>query len=270
MKTVNDDIIIYIADVLKEKSESLARIRTGLRISALFLVTIASVNSFRYYEYAMALFAEIIGGYIAARSKRFWAWHRRLRALALTANSYGCTVSIGEILLADVIATCELDKLFALPPRPSTNLYYSSHAAPGPKRLIENVRESAFYTNRLLREFSYSIVWAPFTVGLIAIVVVFLLPYIGIESPLTLALLVALTALSLLDSLQDHAESRFYSRNIAAVHDECTRCLEDPNPSIEKATSLFSDYVTISQAAPAVPTKLYAARRDGLKYIRHG
>ena len=147
--------------------------------------------------------------------------------------------------------------------------YYASNAPPGPRRLIEIIEESSFWTADLAESMANFLDGAIF----VAIFLLFIASYAALETGRTASfsdaagkiLLVVATVCFAGDTTQ--LKSKYHELAEAAKHitDQCTVVKSKPaSELLREAMILTDEYNCALASAPIIPEIMYSLRRDRL------
>lgn len=188
----------------------------------------------------------------------------RLRRLAMLQDGIGRPVPAVEaaVIAAHLCLTSEQQI-----PQP----YYSSHEPKGPRRLVDNVAECAFFTGNI-SQFAWRL-FAALSMGATAILVTSLLLLIIFAVNGSLIALVAKTVLVGITfwMTEDVIQIARGYRNVASTCDRilhtCSQLLDQSDISPEDAFFTLSEYDTAVSNAPPLPSRLYRSRAARLSEI---
>lgn len=144
---------------------------------------------------------------------------------------------------------------------PAGNQYYYSKAVPGPQRLLENLRESSFWTNCLAKT-SSDILLCVF----ILIISTAVICTVAVAASIKDVAEINSFATAVIPFMAFWASSDFLNLKIKfdklsltadKVHQRCDELLNSSNISKEEALLLLSDYNCSMVSAPPIPEFVY-------------
>lgn len=142
--------------------------------------------------------------------------------------------------------------------------YYATTASRGPKRLVELLQESAFWSKHLYKAAWKRGVWLWSAVlGIVVITLIFGMPFLSSNLALNFARTAALF-LSFV-SATDGLTRAFEWRRAATLAEAVDRRLEHiTGDDQEPLLAIFADYSVITASAPPIPPSIYKSERGRL------
>ena len=188
----------------------------------------------------------------------------RLRRLAMLQDGVGRDVPPLE-------AATLAEKIWMTPEQAIALPYYTSSFQKGPKRLIDITAECAFYSgsiaNAAWRTFlGISIVASSALVLSLILVILVGTGHTRMEV-MAKAALVGITFWMTEDFLEMSLKYRSLSVSCERILQECSRLLEQQNPSAEDAYFTLHEYDSAFSNAPPLPSRIYRRRSQRLAEI---
>jgi len=145
--------------------------------------------------------------------------------------------------------------------------YYASELPPGPGRLLENLRESAFYSRDLLSAAAYRSlgqVGVALGVCALALFMITSIPDSDLRIVLARGLILVLGSAWLFAQI----ERAFLWHDAVGQVEQIDRRLSQADPlGLEPALAIYADYSSTVASVPAIPTDLYWSRRSKLEQL---
>lgn len=210
----------------------------------------------------------LVGTWVRGLSSRFAdSAHDILRRLDLQ-DALGRPIN--PAIVADLIDDVP-DLVQRLALRSQSAPYFGSVSQPGPRRLLENLRESSWWTKRLAGDMAK--VTNGFTVVLTGVGMLTLLAAVnGIRGPGALQGASAWISAVILFAIAQgphHASGRYgqLRDSAAAVQQRAEHLLGRSAPDEMDALQVAADYHLARQRAPVIPTLWYERRRPALNKL---
>ena len=218
--------------------------------AALFLVVAclgqASLFWVRYYSHSHIGLAE------------------RLRRLAMLQDGVGREVSALETAVLE-------EKIWSTPPSPTNDPYYSSALPRGPKRLVDVTAECAFYSGSISNAAWRTFLAVSIAASSVLLLTLVLLTIVGAaQSKLdTVAkgVLIGITFWMTEDFFEMALKYRSLGLSCEHVLQECSRLLEQEQPSLQEAYVVFQEYDSAFANMPPLPKWIYGTRNQRLGEI---
>jgi GrpB-like predicted nucleotidyltransferase (UPF0157 family) len=147
------------------------------------------------------------------------------------------------------------------------NAYFSSQEEPGPRRLVELIEESAFWTSDLQRWSGLILGW--FTVGALVLVGIFIwrmVTDLGAEQQILLARVLVASLVFLVSSevVVNWLAHRQAASDITEILSR-VEVIASQGYDLPDAMLLMSDYNAVVESAPGILPSVFALRRGRLK-----
>jgi hypothetical protein len=188
----------------------------------------------------------------------------RLRRLAMLQDGVGREVAPLE---AAILA----EKVWNVAKEDQPDPYYSSKLPKGPKRLIDVTAECAFFSGSIGAAAGRVFQVASVAATSILVLSLVLLIVLGVtQSRLEIAAKVVLIGVTfwMTEDLVDMAfKYRSLGSSCERILQECSRLLDQANPSVEDAYVVLHDYDAAAASAPPLPSLIYRKRNAHLSEI---
>lgn len=203
--------------------------------------------------------AQVVSLFISHLAKSHQDLGDQFRRLTITHNSLGISPSAATIAtLGEKVG--KLDDISQKYP----DGYYSSTAPEGPRRLIENVAESAFFTGSLAKKVAgfYFFLSA---IGLFtAVAVLIVVSLFSGPAPTTAKIaMVMLMAFSGESFLRNALSYSALARSAGEIVSQCEMSRDEPAAAFQ----LYTEYNCALGGVPPIPTRLYDKHKDSLNEL---
>lgn len=140
----------------------------------------------KYVLAATAIVLALFAYFLKLRFASQYDMAETMRRQSVLTEGLGYPIDATQFDVWKVRAGKRVDKRFSLEPRDPD--YYGTKAAYGPRRLIEMLEESAFYTRNLYMRLRGLLLLVLIPLVLLLVVILLVIPALGPASPLTLGL----------------------------------------------------------------------------------
>jgi hypothetical protein len=156
----------------------------GIVSGALSYVQLSGTT--KYLIAALAIGGTLVAYFLNLRFASQYDMAETMRRQSVLTEGLGYSIESTQFDVWKVRAGGRVEKQFRLVPRDPD--YYATKAKPGPRRLIEMLEESAFYTRNLYMQLRRLIILILAPLILILVGILLIIPALGGTSPLTLGL----------------------------------------------------------------------------------
>lgn len=209
-----------------------------------------------------ALLVPIVNQYLKIRSTENFVIGDKIRRLILYADSLKIEPPKDELLaIIPIHLKDEIVKANYLAP------YFNSSATHGPKRLVANLSESAFFTGKLAEFLANIFSLILFISYLFVFGVIYVSSQYLQQNSFGLVIQFGIAAISYFstsDLLAIRSQFSELGRKCLSLFQACKTAENTPNLAVESAFQLAEEYHLALSQSPPIPEQVYLWKRDSL------